>query len=85
MRDEKFHTERRRILNPIYTMSSTLEQEKYIDACMDLFGRRMSDYADSGEIVDLGKWLWMCVAEGLLLASESLIHRSIVPTASGVG
>lgn len=58
IKDERHHTERRRIINSLYTMSSTLEQEKYIDNCLKLFDERMTGFTESGEVVDLGKWLW---------------------------
>lgn len=56
--DEKRHTERRKIISPIYTMSSTLEQEKYIDLCLALFNKNMAAFVESGEVVDLGRWVW---------------------------
>lgn len=59
MRDEKLHTERRKIVNPMYNMSSVLELEKYVDVCTGIFTQKLAQIADSGEVIDLGKWLWM--------------------------
>lgn len=57
--DDKFHDERRRIVSSLYSMSSILEQEKYIDSCSNLFSQKMGEFAERGEIVDLGEWIQM--------------------------
>lgn len=57
--DDQFHDERRRIVSNLYSMSSILEQEKYIDTCSNLFNQRMGEFAERGEIVDLGEWIHM--------------------------
>lgn len=57
--DDQFHDERRRIVTGLYSMSSILEQEKYIDSCSNLFNHRMGEFAARGEIVDLGEWIQM--------------------------
>ncbi|KAH8591216.1 cytochrome P450 oxidoreductase [Bisporella sp. PMI_857] len=59
MMDEKLHASRRRITNSIYSMSSVLESEPYIDLCSELFVERMGEYADQGVAVDFGQWLQM--------------------------
>ena len=59
MRDEKLHTERRKMINPVYNMTSILELEKYVDVCTEIFTERLTQIADSGEVIDLGKWLWI--------------------------
>jgi hypothetical protein len=61
MTDEKLHASRRRITNHIYSMSSVLESEPYIDKCSALFLQRMGEYSDTSDIVDLGNWLQMHV------------------------
>jgi hypothetical protein len=55
--DEKLHSERRRIVNNVYSMSTILSLEPYIDDCSRLFVQRMGEFADSGTAVDLGDWL----------------------------
>ena len=57
--DDKLHAQRRRIVNNIYSMSSILESEQYIDKCTKLLMSKMEGFAQTGEIVDLGKWLQM--------------------------
>ena len=61
--DEKVHTERRRIVNHIYTLSNVLQSEEYIDKCSSLFAERLGEYADQGKVLDLGEWLqWYVTA-----------------------
>jgi len=55
--NERLHSERRRIVNNVYSMSTILTLEPYIDACSALFIKRMGDAADSGAVIDLGDWL----------------------------
>jgi len=55
--DERLHSERRRIVNNVYSMSTILSLEPYIDDCSRLFVKRMDEFADSGAVIDLGDWL----------------------------
>lgn len=55
--DEELHNERRRIVNNVYSMSTILSLEPYIDNCSALFIKRMGEFADSRTVVDLGDWL----------------------------
>ncbi|OAQ60423.1 cytochrome P450 oxidoreductase [Pochonia chlamydosporia 170] len=58
-RDEKHHAHRRRLVNALYSLSSVLESERFIDACTATFMSRLEEFVDSGETVDLGLWLQM--------------------------
>lgn len=55
--NERMHNERRRIVNGVYSMTTILTLEQYIDNCSALFVKRMGEFADSGAVVDLGTWL----------------------------
>jgi hypothetical protein len=55
--DEKLHAERRKIVNNVYSMTTVLSLEPYIDACSALFVQRMGEAADSHTVIDLGSWL----------------------------
>ncbi|KAJ5144422.1 cytochrome P450 [Penicillium atrosanguineum] len=56
---EKLHFERRRIVSSVYSMSSVLTLESYIDDCSRLFVERMTERTMSDHVVDLGDWfLW---------------------------
>ena len=59
--NEKQHSQRRRIVNPVYSMSTILESEKYVDKCSKLFVSRMAEVAGNDCYVDLGHWLQMWV------------------------
>ena len=57
--DEKLHFERRRIVNSVYSMSSVLTFESYIDDCSRLFVERMIERTVPDQAIDLGDWfLW---------------------------
>ena len=56
-RNEVKHTERRRIVAPLYTQGSVLQYEPCVDRLISLFYDRMEMYARSGEKVDMSIWL----------------------------
>ncbi|PWY66489.1 cytochrome P450 monooxygenase [Aspergillus sclerotioniger CBS 115572] len=57
--DEKYHASRRRITNNIYSMTSILQAEKYVDKCTDLFLHRLGEIADGKGTVDIFYWARM--------------------------
>lgn len=57
--DEKHHAHRRRFVNNLYSLSSILQSEQYIDACTASFTTHLDDCASSGTTLDLGQWLQM--------------------------
>ncbi|KAL2795454.1 cytochrome P450 [Aspergillus keveii] len=60
VRDEKLHTEQRRIVNNLYSMSSILNSEQYIDSCTKTLTKSLDGLAAEQEtIVDLSKLLNM--------------------------
>ncbi|KAL4819371.1 cytochrome P450 [Aspergillus spinulosporus] len=52
----KQHADRRRIVSAVYSMSSILQSESYIDACIDLWEEKLGEMADRNQSFDL--WLW---------------------------
>ncbi|KAF4630214.1 hypothetical protein G7Y89_g7929 [Cudoniella acicularis] len=56
-RDEKAHSERRRIVNNVYSMTSVLQSEKSIDSCTQLFCGTMSEFSEKEKVVDLSLWV----------------------------
>jgi hypothetical protein len=58
-RDEKLHSDYRRIVNPVYTLSNVLKSEEYINSVSALFIKRLEEYADHDETINLGTWLQM--------------------------
>jgi cytochrome P450 len=55
--DETRHAERRKYVNSIYSMSTILESEPYIDACIDVFVEKMANFARERKEIDLGEWI----------------------------
>lgn len=58
-KNERKHSERRRLVNNLYSLSSVLESEKYIDSCSNVFFEAMNDFADEGKSVNIGDWFQM--------------------------
>ena len=61
--DETRHTARRRLLSSVYSMTSVLEAEQYIDDCTNAFRQQLSTYATESRPMDLGLWLQMYAFE----------------------
>lgn len=57
--DEEDHSRRRKIVNPVYMMSSVLKNEGAIDESLNWFIRRIGEFADNGQVMDLGHWIEM--------------------------
>ena len=55
--DEKEHSAYRRIVGGVYSLSSILKNEAYIDDCITLFTKRMGEFADGDQEIDFGLWL----------------------------
>lgn len=64
--DEAAHAERRKYVNSIYSMSTILESEKYIDDCSDVFLEKMAKMAREKKEIDFGGWIqWLVFSPGL--------------------
>jgi hypothetical protein len=57
--NEKTHSNYRRIVNPVYTLSNVLKSEHYINKVSALFIKRLGEHADRDEPINLGTWLQM--------------------------
>lgn len=57
--DERLHSNYRRIVNPVYTLSNVLKSEMYINKVSELFLQRLDEHASRNEVMDLGHWLQM--------------------------
>jgi hypothetical protein len=58
IRSNSFHSQRKRIHANIWSMTSVLEMEKYIDELVELFLFKMGRLADDNELMDVGLWTW---------------------------
>ena len=57
--DERVHSNYRRIVNPVYTLSNVLKTEEHIDKCVKVFVQRLGEYAGRKEAFNLGLWVQM--------------------------
>jgi hypothetical protein len=87
--NERLHSERRRIVNNVYSMSTILSLEPYIDDCSRLFVQRMGEFADSHTVVDLGDWLQWYVRSSFsvprllkLIATSTGMHSTLSASSS---
>lgn len=56
-RDMKRHGETRRKFQNLYSMSSLVNYEAYVDECLAIFRQRLNEMASSGKVVDMHHWL----------------------------
>ena len=59
--DIKRHAETRKRFQGLYSMSSLLSYESYVDHCIDIFLSKMTSFAQSGATIDLAHW-FQCYA-----------------------
>jgi hypothetical protein len=57
--NERVHSNYRRNVNPVYTLSNVLKSEGYINKVSALFIKRLGEHADRKETINLGTWLQM--------------------------
>jgi len=56
-RDMKRHADTRRRFQAMYSMSSLVSYEGYVDECAAIFRQRLTEFAYSGEAIDMAHWL----------------------------
>ncbi|KAK5328542.1 hypothetical protein LTR93_002327 [Exophiala xenobiotica] len=56
-RDMKRHAETRKRFQAMYSMSSLVNYEGYVNECTAIFRERLSEFAESGETIDMAHWL----------------------------
>lgn len=56
-RDIKRHAETRRRFQGLYSMSSLLSYENYVNECTDILQQRLSEFAKHSSIIDMTHWL----------------------------
>ncbi|KIX09183.1 uncharacterized protein Z518_00262 [Rhinocladiella mackenziei CBS 650.93] len=59
--DIKRHAETRKKFQNLYSMSSLVSYEKYVDECIDIFLQKMASFSQSGESIDMAHW-FQCYA-----------------------
>jgi cytochrome P450 len=59
--DIKRHAETRKKFQNLYSMSSLVSYERYIDECVEIFLQRMASFSSSSESIDMAHW-FQCYA-----------------------
>jgi cytochrome P450 len=54
--DPKYHAFLRKRVSHVYSMTSIVAMEPYIQGCLDLMLQLLQKYADNGEAVDMSEW-----------------------------
>jgi len=54
--DPKYHSFLRKRVSHVYSMTSIVAMEPYIQGCLDLMIQLLHKYADSGETIDMSEW-----------------------------
>ncbi|KAL5356483.1 cytochrome P450 [Aspergillus floccosus] len=60
-RNMKRHAETRKRFSSLYSMSSLVHYEEFVDQCADIFSQRLSEHAQRAQRVNLGHW-FQCYA-----------------------
>ena len=55
-RDMKRHAETRKRFQALYSMSSLVSYEGYVDDCTKIFSERLTEFVKTGEVIDMGHW-----------------------------
>jgi hypothetical protein len=55
-RDMKRHAETRKRFQAMYSMSSLVSYEGYVDDCARIFSARLSEFAQAGKAINMGHW-----------------------------
>ena len=64
----KRHAETRKRFQAMYSMSSLVHYESYVDECAEIFRTRLEEFVASGVTFDMGNWLQLyAFGECLLL------------------
>ena len=60
-RNVERHAKTRRNFQGMYALSALVTYEDYVDECAAIFSRRLTEFSDSGKVIDLGHW-FQCYA-----------------------
>lgn len=56
MADDQTHARQRRALSHAFSTKALLEQEYIVRSYIDVFSKKMQEFASSGETVDIVEW-----------------------------
>lgn len=55
-RDIKRHAETRKRFQAMYSMSSLVSYEGYVDDCAEIFSQRLGEFSENGQVLNMGHW-----------------------------
>ncbi|KAJ5192417.1 hypothetical protein N7449_008559 [Penicillium cf. viridicatum] len=56
-RSSKKHAEDRKKVASLYSMTSLVAYEPFVDDCIEIFKHRLDEFAMKGQLIDMGHWL----------------------------
>jgi hypothetical protein len=56
-RNMKRHADTRKLFQGMYSMSSLVSYEPFVDHCAEIFMSRLTDFAQARQVLDMGHWL----------------------------
>lgn len=56
-RNMKRHADTRKLFQGMYSMSTLVSYEPFVDHCSEIFISRLTDFAQTREVLDMGHWL----------------------------
>ncbi|KAJ5588333.1 cytochrome P450 pisatin demethylase [Penicillium hordei] len=56
-RSSKKHAEDRKKVASLYSMTSLVAYEPFVDDCIEIFKQRLDEFAMKGQMIDMGHWL----------------------------
>lgn len=79
LRDPSLHATMRRKVAAMFSMSSLVSYEPYVDHCVDLFYDRLQKFAAQGTMINLGSWMQYFAfdAVSMITVCPNLMHNSV--------
>lgn len=80
LRDPSLHATMRRKVAAMFSMSSLVSYEPYVDHCVDLFYDRLQKFAAEGKIINLGNWMQFFAFDAVSMIT---VGPTTMPKSSG--
>lgn len=77
-RNEKIHTMMRRKIGFAYSTTGLLQMEPFVNECAEVFQTRLSEFANSGETIDMAHWL-QCFTFDVIAKITVRCHFYVLP------
>lgn len=77
LRGTAAHSQMRRKVAAMFSMSSLVSYEAYVDECLDLFRQRLRESAARDTIIDMGLWVQFFAFDVISLLTVSLLFSAV--------